>query len=165
MKTTLKASRDKLKQLFAQHIRPTVEHSQPQDEPISAPLPISTISVTSTKWSSTRWPPEAPITVGPEPADPPPYDEKALAEQVAKQVGWKQGDEAPGRVSNRQMLNKHFIWASVTGWSELVKVGVHSQAEWPAGSSIRCQYAHADSDGFLVFDTKQRGPKWKRRAL
>ena len=143
MKTTLKASRDKLKQLFAQHIRPTVEHSQPQDEPIT----------------------EAPITVGPEPADPPPYDEKAFTEQVAKQVGWKQGDEATGRVSNRQMLNKHFIWASVTGWSELVKVGVHSQAEWPAGSSILCQYAHADSDGFLVFDTKQRGPKWKRRAL
>ena len=108
MKSTLKAHRDKLKQMFAQHIRPTVEDSQPKDEP-----PTEAIE---------------PLAVGPEPIDPPPYDEKAFTEEVAKQVGWNVGDEVSARVSNRQMVNPRFVWASVSGWSELVKVAVGTTA-------------------------------------
>ena len=143
MKSTLKSHRDKLKQMFAQHIRPTVEDSQPKDEP----------------------PTEAsePAAVGPEPIDPPPYDEKAFTEEVAKQVGWNVGDEVQAKVSNRQMVNKHFVWATVEGWSELVMVRVHDQAAWPAGSTLWCQYVNANSDGHLVFNTRERGPKWRRK--
>jgi hypothetical protein len=143
MKSTLKAHRDKLKQMFAQHIRPTVEDSQPSDEPITEK-------------------PES-IAVGPEPTEPPAYDEKAFTEEVAKQVGWNVGDEVSARVSNRQMVNPRFIWASVTGWSEPVKVAVGSQSDWPAGSTIHCQYVRADSSGNLEFSTKERGPKWRRK--
>jgi hypothetical protein len=135
MKTTLKASRDKLKQLFAQH-------NQPQDEPIT----------------------ETPTIVGPEPDDPPPFDERAFTEDVARQVGWGVGDEVQATVSNRQILNKDYVWATVDGWSDLVLVSVHRGADWPAGSRVWCQYAKANSDGYLVFNTKERGPKWKRRA-
>jgi hypothetical protein len=137
MKSTLKAHRDKLKQMFAQHMRP-------QDEPITEAV--------------------EPIAVGPEPTEPPPHDEKALTEQVAKQVGWNVGDEVQAKVSNRQMVNKHFVWGSVEGWSELVMVRVNDQAAWPAGSTLWCQYVQANSDGHLVFNTKERAPKWKRRA-
>lgn len=143
MKSTLKSHRDKLKQMFAQHIRPTVEDSQPKDEP-----PTEAIE---------------PAAVGPEPIDPPPYDEKAFTEEVAKQVGWNVGDEVQAKVSNRQMVNKHFVWATVEGWSELVLVRVHDQAAWPAGSTLWCQYFNANSDGHLVFNTKERGPKWRRK--
>ena len=144
MKSTLKAHRDKLKQMFAQHIRPTVEDSQPKDEP----------------------PTEAsePAAVGPEPIEPPPYDEKAFTEEVAKQVGWQVGDKVKGKVTNRQMVNKNRVWATVNGWSEMVQVSVHSQAEWPAGSEIKCEYVQANSDGHLVFNSKEHGPKWKRRG-
>jgi hypothetical protein len=137
MKSTLKAHHNKLKALFAQHSQSTVESKQPPDEPIA---------------------------VGPEPTEPPPHDEKALTEQVAKQVGWNVGDEVQAKVSNRQMVNKHYVWASVEGWSELVMVRVNDQAAWPAGSTLWCQYVQANSDGHLVFNTKERGPKWKRRA-
>lgn len=106
---------------------------------------------------------EAP-TVGPEPVDPPPFDEKALTEEVAKQVGYRVGDEVVGKVTNRQMVNRRFLWALVPDWSEQVMVAVHDQAEWPAGSRIACQYVQANSDGHLVFNTKERGPKWKRRG-
>ena len=143
MKSTLKAHRDKLKQMFAQHIRPTVEDSPPKVEPITEVV--------------------EPITVGPEPTEPPAYDEKAFTEEVAKQVGWNVGDEVQAKVSNRQMVNKHFVWASVEGWSELVKISVHDQAAWPAGSTPWCQYVKADSEGCLVFNTKERGPKWRRK--
>ena len=137
MKSTLKPYHNKLKALFAQHSQSTLESKQPPDEPIA---------------------------VGPEPTSPPPHDEKALTEQVAKQVGWNVGDEVQAKVSNRQMVNKHFVWASVEGWSELVMVRVNDQAAWPAGSTLWCQYVQANSDGHLVFNTKERGPKWKRRA-
>jgi len=135
MKSTLKAHRDKLKALFAQHNPPTQEP-----------------------------PKEEPPTVGPVPINPPPLDEKALTEEVAKQVGYRVGDEVVGQVTNRQMVNRHYLWALVPDWSEQVLVAVHDQAEWPAGSRIRCQYVQANSDGHLVFNTKERGPKWKRRG-
>jgi len=135
MKSTLKSHRDKLKALFAQH-------NPPESEP----------------------PTEEPPTVGPEPTEPPPFDEKALTEEVAKQVGYQVGDEVVGRVTNRQMVNRHYVWALVPDWSEQVLVSVHDQGEWPAGSRIRCQYVQANSDGHLVFNTKEHGPKWKRRG-
>ena len=140
MKSTLKSHRDKLKALFAQHNPPTQE--PPKEEP----------------------PMDEPIAVGPEPTDPPPLDEKALTEEVAKQVGWTVGDEAPGRVTNRQVINKNMVWAAISGWSEDVLVSVADQTEWPAGSPIKCYYKGADADGRLVFNSRVRGPKWKRRG-
>jgi hypothetical protein len=140
MKSTLKTHRDKLKALFAQHSQSNVESNQSPAEPVTE------------------------VVLGPEPVDPPPHDEKALTEEVAKQVGWSVGDEVQAKVSNRQMVNKNFVWAAVEGWSELVMVRVHDQAAWPAGSTLWCQYVNANSDGHLVFNTKERGPKWKRRA-
>lgn len=130
--------------MFAQHSQPHVESSQPEDEPITeAPEPIA---------------------VGPEPTDPPAHDEKALTEEVARQVGWKVGDLVSGRVTNRQMINQRRVWATVSGWSEMVQVSVHDQSEWPAGSTIKCEYVQANSDGHLVFNSKEHGPKWKRRG-
>lgn len=140
MKSTLKAHRDKLKALFAQHTPP--ESEPPKDEPLM----------------------DEPVAVGPEPTDPPPLDEKALTEEVAKQVGWQVGDKVVGRVTNRQMVNKNYVWALVPNWSEQVLVSVHARDEWPAGSSIKCEYVYANSDGHLVFNTKEHGPKWKRRG-
>lgn len=107
---------------------------------------------------------DEPVAVGPEPTDPPPLDEKALTEEVAKQVGWQVGDKVVGRVTNRQMVNKNYVWALVPNWSEQVLVSVHSKDEWPAGSSIKCEYVYANSDGHLVFNSKEHGPKWKRRG-
>jgi hypothetical protein len=130
--------------MFAQHSQPHVESSQPEDEPITeAPEPIA---------------------VGPEPTDPLAHDEKALTEEVARQVGWKVGDLVSGRVTNRQMINQRRVWATVSGWSEMVQVSVHDQSEWPAGSTIKCEYVQANSDGHLVFNSKEHGPKWKRRG-
>jgi hypothetical protein len=140
MKSTLKPYHNKLKALFAQHTRPAAESSQPEDEPII-------VNVT-----------------GPEPTDPPPHDEKALTEEVAKQIGWQVGDKVTGAVSNRQMVNKNRVWATVPGWSEQVQVSVHSRDEWPAGSRIKCEYVQANSDGHLVFNSKEHGPKWKKKG-
>lgn len=144
MKSTLKTHRDKLKALFAQHVQPQEHPEPPKDEPITEVV--------------------EPITVGPEPSEPPPFDQKALAEEAAKQVGWQRGDKVEGRVINRQMVNKNFVWAEVGGWSEPVMVSVHAQWEWPAGSPIKCEYVYANSDGHLVFNSKEHGPKWKRRG-
>jgi len=141
MKSTLKTHRDKLKALFAQHNPPT-------QEPPTQEAPM-----------------EEPPMVGPEPVDPPAHDEKALTEEVAKQVGWQVGDKVVGRVTNKKMVNKNFVWALVPDWSDQVLVSVHSRDEWPAGSSIRCEYVQANSDGHLVFNTKEHGPKWKRRGV
>lgn len=147
MKSTLKAHRDKLKALFSQK---SAEVINPD-----------TITVMDVKPGCFY--PDS-LIVGPEPVDPPPLDEKALTEEVAKQVGWQVGDKVTGRVTNRQMVNKNFVWATVPNWSEQVLVSVHSKEEWPAGSSIKCEYVHANSDGHLVFNTKEHGPKWKRRG-
>ena len=144
MKSTLKPYHNKLKALFAQHIQSNVGSSQPEDEPITETV--------------------EPIAVGPEPTDPPPHDEKALTEEVARQVGWQIGDEVTGKVTNRQMVNPNRVWAMVDGWSEPVQVSVHSRNEWPAGSRIKCEYVQANSDGHLVFNSKEHGPKWKRKG-
>jgi hypothetical protein len=143
MKSTLKPYHNKLKALFAQHVegRPP---EPPQDKPLTETV--------------------EPIAVGPEPTDPPPYDEKALTEEVAKQLGWQVGDEAPGRVTNRKIVNKNYVWATVQSWSDDVLVSVHDRSEWPAGSPIKCYYKGTDSDGHLVFNSKEHGPKWKRRG-
>lgn len=144
MKSTLKPYHNKLKALFAQHIQSNVEDSQAKDEPITES--------------------DEPIAVGPEPTDPPAHDEKALTEEVAKQVGWQVGDKVTGAVSNRQMVNKNRVWATVPGWSEQVQVSVHSRDEWPAGSRVKCEYVQANSDGHLVFNSKEHGPRWKRKG-
>lgn len=144
MKSTLKTHRDKLKALFAQHTQPAATPEPPKDEPLTVT--------------------DEPITAGPEPVDPPEFDQKALAEEVAKQVGWQPGDKVTGRVTNRQMVNKNRVWALVPDWSEMVQVSVHDQTEWPAGSTIKCEYVMANSDGHLVFNSKEHGPKWKRRG-
>ena len=140
MKSTLKAHRDKLKALFAQHNPPTQE--PPKEGPPTDEAPM----------------------VGPEPSEPPAFDHKALTEEVAKQVGWQRGDKVTGKVTNRQMVNKNRVWALVPDWSEQVQVSVHDQTEWPAGSTIKCEYVMANSDGHLVFNSKEHGPKWKRRG-
>ena len=140
MKSTLKTHRDKLKALFAQHSQSNVESKQSPDEPLTEAV------------------------VGPEPVAPPSFDQKALTEEVAKQVGWQPGDRVTGKVMNRQMVNKNRVWAMVPDWSEMVQVSVHSQDEWPAGSPIKCEYVNANSDGNLVFNSKEHGPKWKRRG-
>lgn len=144
MKKSLKPYHDKLKAMFAQHNPPPPESEPPKDEPITEAV--------------------EPITVGPEPIVPPEFDQKALTEEVAKQVGWQMGDEAPGRVTNRKIVNKTMVWATISGWSEQVLVSVHDHAEWPAGSPIKCYYKGADADGRLVFNSRVRGPKWKRRG-
>ena len=144
MKSTLKTHRDKLKALFAQHVSPQDHPEPPKDEPITEAV--------------------EPIAVGPEPIEPPEFDQKALTEQVARQVGWQVGDKVTGKVTNRQMVNKNFVWALVPDWSEQVLVSVHSRDEWPAGSAIKCEYVYANSDGHLVFNSKEHGPKWKRRG-
>ena len=137
MKSTLKPYHNKLKALFAQHSQSHVESKQSPDEP---------------------------ITEAPEVIVPPEIDHKALTEEVAKQVGWQVGDKVTGRVTNRQMVNKNFVWAMVPDWSDQVLVSVHSRDEWPAGSPIKCEYVNANSDGHLVFNSKEHGPKWKRRG-
>jgi hypothetical protein len=144
MKSTLKPYHNKLKALFAQHIQSNVETSQSDGEPITEA--------------------DEPIAVGPEPTDPPAHDEKALTEEVAKQIGWRVGDEAPGRVTNRKIVNRNYVWATVRSWSDDVLVSVHDRLEWPAGSPIKCFYKGANSDGHLVFNSKEHGPKWKRRG-
>ena len=144
MKSTLQTHRHKLKALFAQHVSPQDHPEPPKDEPITEAV--------------------EPIAVGPEPVEPPEFDQKALTEQVARQVGWQVGDKVTGKVTNRQMVNKNFVWALVPDWSEQVMVSVHSRDEWPAGSSIKCEYVYANSDGHLVFNSKEHGPKWKRRG-
>lgn len=100
----------------------------------------------------------------PLPEPEPPSDQKEVTEAAAQQVGWRQGDEVKGKVTNRQMVNKNRVWATVPGWSEQVQVSVHDQSEWPAGSPIACQYVYANADGHLVFNSKEHGPKWKRRG-
>ena len=142
MKKSLKPYHDKLKALFAQHTQPAATPEPPKDEPLTET--------------------DEPIAAGPEPVDPPEFDQKALAEEVAKQVGWQPGDKVKGLVTNRQMVNKRFVWATIPGWSEQIMVSVHAQWEWPAGCEIQCEYVQANSDGDLVFNSKKHGPKWKR---
>jgi hypothetical protein len=144
MKSTLKTHRDKLKALFAQHVQPQEHPEPPKDEPITEVV--------------------EPITLGPEPSEPPPFDEKELAEVSARQAGYSVGDKVTGRVTNRQMVNRNYVWALVPQWSEQVLVSVHSRDEWPAGSPIKCEYVMANSSGHLVFNSKEHGPKWKRRG-
>ena len=144
MKKSLKPYHDKLKAMFAQHNPPPPTVEPPKDEPITEEV--------------------EPIAVGPEPSEPPPFDEKELAEVCARQAGYSAGDKVTGKVTNRQMVNRNYVWALVPDWSEQVLVSVHSRDEWPAGSAIKCEYVYANSDGHLVFNSKEHGPKWKRRG-
>jgi hypothetical protein len=150
MKSTLKPYHNKLKALFAQHIQSNVEDSQPDDEPITeADEPIAPVS-------------PYPVDSG----GPAPHysDKKAFAEYVAKQNGYVPGFEVTASVSPKKLQNNHFVYILVPNWSELCLMRVKTQEEWPAGSRPDCQYAHANADGTLVFDTKQRGPRWKRKG-
>jgi hypothetical protein len=150
MKSTLKPYHNKLKALFAQHIQSNVESSQPEVEPITETT-------------------EPPTPVSPYPVDsggPAPHysDKKAFAEYVARQNGYVPGFEVTASVSPKKIENNHFVYILVPNWSELCLMRVKTQEEWPAGSRPDCQYAQANSDGTLVFDTKQRGPRWKRKG-
>ena len=147
MKSTLKPYHNKLKALFSQKAAEVI-----------SPDTITVMDVKPGYFA------DEPAAVGPEPTDPPPHDEKALTEEVARQIGWQVGDKVTGAVSNRQMVNKNRVWATVPGWSEQVQVSVHSRDEWPAGSRIKCEYVQANSDGHLVFNSKEHGPKWKKRG-
>jgi len=150
MKSTLKPYHNKLKALFAQHIQPNVEDSQPEVEPITESVePIAPVS-------------PYPVDSG----GPAPHysDKKAFAEYVAKQNGYTPGFEVTASVSPKKLQNNHFVYILVPNWSELCLMRVKTQEEWPAGSRPDCQYAHANADGTLVFDTKQRGPRWKRKG-
>jgi hypothetical protein len=147
MKSTLKPYHNKLKALFAQHIQSNVEDSQPEVEPtVEPPAPASPYPVDS--------------------GGPAPHysDKKAFAEYVAKQNGYVPGFEVTASVSPKKIENNHFVYILVPNWSELCLMRVKNQKEWPAGSRPDCQYAQANSDGTLVFDTKQRGPRWKRKG-
>jgi hypothetical protein len=147
MKSTLKPYHNKLKALFAQHIQSNVDDSQPEAEPTTEP----------------------PAPASPYPVDsggPAPHysDKKAFAEYVARQNGYVPGFEVTASVSPKKIENNHFVYILVPNWSELCLMRVKTQEEWPAGSRPDCQYAQANSDGTLVFDTKQRGPRWKRKG-
>jgi hypothetical protein len=147
MKSTLKPYHNKLKALFAQHIQSNVEDSQPEVEPtVEPPTPVSPYPVDS--------------------GGPAPHysDKKAFAEYVARQNGYVPGFEVTASVSPKKIENNHFVYILVPNWSELCLMRVKTQKEWPAGSRPDCQYAQANSDGTLVFDTKQRGPRWKRKG-
>jgi hypothetical protein len=147
MKSTLKPYHNKLKALFAQHIQSNVEDSQPEAEPtVEPPAPASPYPVDS--------------------GGPAPHysDKKAFAEYVARQNGYVPGFEVTASVSPKKIENNHFVYILVPNWSELCLMRVKTQEEWPAGSRPDCQYAQANSDGTLVFDTKQRGPRWKRKG-
>jgi hypothetical protein len=147
MKSTLKPYHNKLKALFAQHIQSNVDDSQPEAEPtIEPPAPASPYPVDS--------------------GGPAPHysDKKAFAEYVARQNGYVPGFEVTASVSPKKIENNHFVYILVPNWSELCLMRVKTQEEWPAGSRPDCQYAQANSDGTLVFDTKQRGPRWKRKG-
>ena len=147
MKSTLKPYHNKLKALFAQHIQSNVEDSQPEVEPtVEPPAPTSPYPVDS--------------------GGPVPHysDKKAFAEYVARQNGYVPGFEVTASVSPKKIENNHFVYILVPNWSELCLMRVKTQEEWPAGSRPDCQYAQANSDGTLVFDTKQRGPRWKRKG-
>jgi hypothetical protein len=147
MKSTLKPYHNKLKALFAQHIQSNVEDSQPEVEPtVEPPAPTSPYPVDS--------------------GGPAPHysDKKAFAEYVARQNGYVPGFEVTASVSPKKIENNHFVYILVPNWSELCLMRVKTQEEWPAGSRPDCQYAQANSDGTLVFDTKQRGPRWKRKG-
>ena len=147
MKSTLKPYHNKLKALFAQHIQSNVDDSQPEAEPtVEPPAPASPYPVDS--------------------GGPAPHysDKKAFAEYVAKQNGYVPGFEVTASVSPKKIENNHFVYILVPNWSELCLMRVKTQEEWPAGSRPDCQYAQANSDGTLVFDTKQRGPRWKRKG-
>jgi hypothetical protein len=147
MKSTLKPYHNKLKALFAQHTHTAPESSQPKDEPtIEPPAPASPYPVDS--------------------GGPAPHysDKKAFAEYVARQNGYVPGFEVTASVSPKKIENNHFVYILVPNWSELCLMRVKTQEEWPAGSRPDCQYAQANSDGTLVFDTKQRGPRWKRKG-
>lgn len=147
MKSTLKPYHNKLKALFAQHIQSNVEDSQPEVEPtVEPPAPTSPCPVDS--------------------GGPAPHysDKKAFAEYVARQNGYVPGFEVTASVSPKKIENNHFVYILVPNWSELCLMRVKTQEEWPAGSRPDCQYAQANSDGTLVFDTKQRGPRWKRKG-
>jgi hypothetical protein len=147
MKSTLKPYHNKLKALFAQHIQSNVGDSQPEAEPtVEPPAPTSPYPVDS--------------------GGPAPHysDKKAFAEYVARQNGYVPGFEVTASVSPKKIENNHFVYILVPNWSELCLMRVKTQEEWPAGSRPDCQYAQANSDGTLVFDTKQRGPRWKRKG-
>ena len=147
MKSTLKPYHNKLKALFAQHIQSNVEDSQTEVEPtVEPPAPTSPYPVDS--------------------GGPAPHysDKKAFAEYVARQNGYVPGFEVTASVSPKKIENNHFVYILVPNWSELCLMRVKTQEEWPAGSRPDCQYAQANSDGTLVFDTKQRGPRWKRKG-
>jgi hypothetical protein len=147
MKSTLKPYHNKLKALFAQHIQSNVDDSQPEAEPtVEPPTPVSPYPVDS--------------------GGPAPHysDKKAFAEYVARQNGYVPGFEVTASVSPKKIENNHFVYILVPNWSELCLMRVKTQEEWPAGSRPDCQYAQANSDGTLVFDTKQRGPRWKRKG-
>ena len=147
MKPNLKPYHNKLKALFAQHTHTVPESSQPKDEPTIEPAaPVSPYPVDS--------------------GGPAPHysDKKAFAEYVARQNGYVPGFEVTASVSPKKIENNHFVYILVPNWSELCLMRVKTQEEWPAGSRPDCQYAQANSDGTLVFDTKQRGPRWKRKG-
>ena len=147
MKPNLKPYHNKLKALFAQHIQSNVESSQSDDEPTTGPVaPVSLYPVDS--------------------GGPAPHysDKKAFAEYVAKQNGFVQGYRVTAKVSPKKIENNHYVWVSVPGWSELCLMSVKTREEWPAGSGPKCEYVQANSDGILVFDTKERGPRWKRKG-
>ena len=147
MKSTLKPYHNKLKALFAQHIQPAPEDNPPEVEPVTVTVePIAPYPVDS--------------------GGPAPHysDKKAFAEYVAKQNGYVPGFEVTASVSPKKVQNNHFVYILVPNWSELCLMRVKTQEEWPAGSRPDCQYAQANSDGTLVFDTKQRGPRWKRKG-
>jgi hypothetical protein len=157
MKSTLKPYHNKLKALF----------SQRSAEVISP----DTITVMDVKpgYFADEPTTEPPAPTSPYPVDsggPAPHysDKKAFAEYVARQNGYVPGFEVTASVSPKKIENNHFVYILVPNWSELCLMRVKTQEEWPAGSRPDCQYAQANSDGTLVFDTKQRGPRWKRKG-
>jgi len=157
MKSTLKPYHNKLKALFSQNAAEVISPD--------------TITVMDVKpgYFADEPTTEPPAPVSPYPVDsggPAPHysDKKAFAEYVAKQNGFVQGYKVTAKVSPKKIENNHYVWVSVPDWSELCLMSVNRQADWPAGSGPKCEYVQANSDGILVFNTKERGSKWKRKG-
>ena len=163
MKSTLKPYHNKLKALFSQKAAEVI-----------SPDTITVMDVKPGYFADGpaavgREATEPPAPVSPYPVDsggPVPHysDKKAFAEYVAKQNGFVLGHKVTAKVSPKKIQNNHYVWISVPGWSELCLMSVKTQEEWPAGSGPKCEYVQANSDGTLVFDTKERGPRWKRKG-
>jgi hypothetical protein len=93
-----------------------------------------------------------------------PVSDQQFAETVAKQVGYRPGDQVTGAVLPKKIPNTRLLYVSVPDWSEPVICSVQNAADWSAGERIKCVYVKADTEGRLVFENRDgiRRNRWRR---